>query len=227
MLLLVTEDRRRHRPLLSALLARGIFVYVSSYETAEFYCESKDVGGVVLDCIAALTHGEQLCKDLRDLYPAELPIAALIAEGARPDMLADCLIRVNEGHEREILTFCHQNCGWSEKPLSLYHLTVGNNPTENRYMGRQLKLSQQAHTILRCICYRAPYVTSTDDLLSLCFPEQTKTADHLAMQIAKINHAAQEIDPRPLVINEYGKGYRLRDGIYICHKTHYMRQTAP
>ena len=54
MLLLVSDDRKAYAPIISQLLARGIFAFLCPYETAEFMCEEKDVGGVLLDCVAGL-----------------------------------------------------------------------------------------------------------------------------------------------------------------------------
>ena len=49
--------------------------------------------------------------------------------------------------------------------------------------------------------------------MSLCYPCEYKSISNLAVQIHEINRHAMKIDPRPLIVNVYGKGYRLRDGI--------------
>ena len=214
MLLFVTEDRGRHSETVKRLVKYGIFLYVCPYETAEFLCRKKDIGGVVMDCVAALRNGEKLCAAFRRDYPDAMPIAAIAATESIPDLLIDRLIR--EGKDdlfEEIYDFCVKNCGWSTASLSTFRLTVDEDPQKNLYMGHPFPLPTRAQNILRCVFYRSPKTTPTDDLLTLCFPEGTQSVDNLATQIRKINLRAKQIDPRPLIINEYGKGYRLRDGI--------------
>lgn len=212
MLLWVTENADKHRSTLQALLEKGIFTYVCPYETAAFYCDKKDIGGVILDCVSAIGLGERLCAQLRQSYTEKFPIAALLTENAQTSMLADSLIRTDGEPNQSILTFC-RSCGWQTDPITLYHLTVGADPTQNRYMGQRLRISKSAHAILRCIAYRAPHPTSTDDLLSLCFPQKQASEKQLIATIREINRLAADIDPRPLIVCERGKGYRLRNGI--------------
>ena len=86
-------------------------------------------------------------------------------------------------------------------------------PAETYYMGYPLPLTAREHSILRCLFYRAPYVTSKIDLMELCYPEGTQSLQNIVVQIRQINQKAARIDRRPLIVNVYGKGYRLRDGI--------------
>ena len=111
------------------------------------------------------------------------------------------------------LDFCITDCNWRRKPLSTFALTVGDVPEATLYMGYRLPLSPKEHTILRCLFYRSPYETSADDLLSLCYPTEPVKRENLTVLIARINRKASLIDPNPLIVNRYGKGYRLRDGI--------------
>ena len=144
-----------------------------------------------------------------------MPIAAILSPLAVPDLAVNRLIRLgtNSNLSAEVLDFCRRTCGWSDRALTTYALTVGTSPEENRYMGYPLKLSAREHEILRCLFYRAPYVTTKADLMELCYPEGTQRLDNVTVQIHAINQKAAAIDPRPLVVNVYGKGYRLRDGI--------------
>ena len=79
-------------------------------------------------------------------------------------------------------------------------------------MGYPLPLSPRESTILRCLLYRYPHLTPTDELMSLCFPDERINIENLFVHISVINQRAMKIDPRPLIVNTYGKGYRLRDG---------------
>lgn len=214
MLLIVSDDRKKCFPIVKQLIPHGIFSFLCPYETAEFMCEKKDVGGVLLDCVAGLGKGERLCKIFRSRYP-EMPIGAIISQGAIPNMEVNRLIRTpaSESILDGVLDFCICNCGWRTKKLSTHYLAVEDDPARTVYMGYPLDVSPREHEILRCLFYRAPYVTTKDDLLTLCYPEGMQSHANLSIQIGRINRSAARIDPRPLIVNVYGKGYKLRDGI--------------
>ena len=214
MLLVITDRREFGKELASILLRQGIFTFECPLETGAFYCEEKDTGGVLLDCVSDLKMGEKLCRKLRKTYP-QLPILAIVESNSIPELEADSILREAPLPSLlpSILHFCHHTCGWSTQPLSTYFLTVGNSSDEVFYMGYPLKLSQKAYLILRCLFYRHPKLTSTRDLMALCYPDGTEQVGNLAVQIHHINQSAAKIDPRPLVVNLYGKGYKLRDGI--------------
>ena len=167
-----------------------------------------------MDCIPNLREGERLCRELRKTYP-QMPILALVENQSIPEIEADMILRDGSISELlpDILEFCRRVCGCSAEPLSTYFLTVGENPDEVFYMGYPLHLSPKAFTLLRCLFYRHPNLTSTEDLMSLCYPDGHERVGNLAVQIHHINKCAAKIAPRPLVVNQYGKGYRLRSGI--------------
>ena len=202
------------KQLAADLCAQGIFTFECPPETGAFYCEAKDTGGVILDCIPDLATGEALCGALRKSYP-QMPILAIVPNASIPNLEADRILRTTNPNLllQDILDFCTTLCAWSSKPLSSYFLTVGKTPEETVYMGYPMPLFPRAHRILKCLFYRFPKLTSADDLMSLCYPNGTEQIGNLAVQIRHINQAAAKIDKRPLVINVYGKGYRLRDGI--------------
>jgi len=214
MILFVTERREYHLESLQRLTAEGIFLYPCHFRASVTLCRKKDIGGVVIDCVGEMPKSELLCERLRREQPDEMPIAAIVTPKSIPCLAIDRLIRDHGGDLfDDLLDFCVTNCGWSTDPLSTFYLRVGKNPAENLYMGHPFPLAPRAHTILRCLFYRAPALTSTKDLLRLCYPEGTQVADNLAIQIRNINLLAKKINPHPLIVNEYGKGYRLRDGI--------------
>lgn len=214
MLILVTEHRERYGEILDRLLARGIYTFVCPYETAGVLCEKKDTGGVILDCIGSLPRAERLCAELRERYP-EMPIAAIVAPAAIPELAVNRLMRTNVPLTvwDDVLDFCIRTCGWQTETLSTFFLLVGDTPDKTRYMGYPLPLTPREHLILRFLFYRAPLVTSRDDLTELCYPTGWQGVQNVVVQIQRINRKAARIDPRPLIVNVYGKGYRLRDGI--------------
>ena len=214
MLIIITDRRELGKNLASILTQRGIFAFECPLETGAFYCEKKDTGGVILDCVSNLSKGEQLCRLLRSTYP-KLPILALVERHSVPEIEADMILRDQpiKNLLPDLLDFCQRVCEFNADRLSTYFLTVGETPEEVFYMGYPLRLSQKAFTVLRCIFYRHPNLISTEDLMSLCYPDGRETVGNLAVQIHHINKCALAIDPRPLVVNEYGKGYKLRDGI--------------
>ena len=214
MLMIITDRRDLGKSLASILADRGIFSFECPRETGAFYCEEKDTGGVILDCVPNQTEGEALCRALRRAYP-EMPILVLAAKESRPNVEADMLLRDAPLGDLlpDILEFCRRVCDFSAEPLSSYFLTVGSTPDEVFYMGYPMKLSPRAFHLLRCLFYRYPHQVSTEDLMALCYPEGHEKSNNLAVQIHHINEAALRIDPRPLIVNEYGKGYKLREGI--------------
>ena len=213
MLLLISSRQELIRDLTAHLRERGVYLLWSAPETALFLCEKHDTGGVILDCVPNLQSGESLCRELRAIYP-EMPIAAIVSKHCVPDLPADAILR-----DADVTTLTEQayefclSCGWQERPLQTFALSVGLSPDQTVYMGYPMPLSPRAHNILRCLFYRAPHVTTADELMSLCYPCEYKSISNLAVQIHEINRHAMKIDPRPLIVNVYGKGYRLRDGI--------------
>ena len=214
MLVFVTPYKTRRADLVEHLNRNGVFVYVSSPESAHKIVLQKDTGGVLLDAVGNLGTCERLASDLRSEYPA-MPIAAIVAKDAIPQMEINTLLRDTDERSvlEQALDFCICHCGWRTKVLSTHCLTVDDIPEATLYMGYRLPLSPKEHEILRCLFYRLPYDTATDDLLSLCYPNQPAKRENLTTLIARINQKAKVIDSHPLIVNRYGKGYRLRDGI--------------
>lgn len=212
MLVFVTNAQKSRSSLLPRLAEHGIYTFLCPFETAAFHCDKKDTGGVLLDCVTSLTCGERLCAELRSQYP-EMPIGAIVTPSAVPDLAVNRLIRENGDILDDVLDFCIKNCGWRTARLTTYSLTIEDDPDKTVYMGYRFPLTPREHTILRCLFYRAPRVTSADDLLALCFADASLSAANLSTHISSINRRALELDRRPLIVNVYGQGYRLRDGI--------------
>lgn len=214
MLIVVSDRRAFGKSLAQALTLRGIFSFECPLETGAFYCEEKDTGGVILDCVPDQGAAEALCRQLRKTYP-KLPILLLASQKSRINAEADMILRDAPLCELlpDILEFCRRVCDFSAEPLSSYFLTVGIEPDEVFYMGYPMRLSPRAIILLRCLFYHYPNAVSTEDLMSICYPEGHEKNNNLAVHVHYINEAALRIDPRPLVLNEYGKGYRLREGI--------------
>ena len=213
MLIFVTEHKEKHRYLLDRLFENAVYLFVCSYENAAFYCDRKDTGGVILDAVSELPRAEHLCRELHASYP-EMPIAAIVSKNAIPDLSVSSLLRDTDpiSLTAALLRFCSA-CGWNTRTLSTYALLMSADPRATGYMGYRLPLSPREHDILRCLLYRAPRLTSIDDLMSLCFRGGRQKAENIPVHISNINKRAARIDPRPLIVNVYGKGYRLRDGI--------------
>jgi len=214
MLIFVTPQKTRRAALVEHLNRNGVFIYVSSPDTACKMVMEKDTGGVLLDAVGNLSACERVAATLRRDYPT-MPIGAIVAKDAIPQMEVNCLMR-DTGDKSlfdQALDFCVTDCNWRTKQLSTYALTVGNVPEATLYLGYRLPLSPKEHEILRCLFYRLPYDTSADDLLNLCYPTQAVRRENLTTLIRRINRKAAAIDPHPLILNRYGKGYRLRDGI--------------
>lgn len=213
MLLLITE-----RPIITTTLtewlnSHDIFFYRTPLETAMFNIDKRDTGGVLLDCTSDFKKAEAFCHTLRQRYP-EMPIGVLVAKNDIPNLPADMILR--DGNLTSICEnvaeFCRL-CGWLEHPLRQHSLFVGKPSELIYYMGYPLPLSAREYKILRCLFYRTPRVTDADELMSLCYVGGTQKIDNLSVQISNINRHACKIDPRPLIVNVYGQGYRLRDGL--------------
>ena len=177
-----------------------------------FSCEREDTGAVILDCVPSLSRGEHICADLKKRYP-DMPVAVVATPTAVVNARADAVLR-DENFDtlcENILSLCRAN-GWSFAPLSTYYLRLAP-PDCAEYMGLSLPLSPAEFRILHCIFYHSPRPTSTELLVALSAGEGAKNETSLAVLIHRINQKAAEIDPRPLIVNEYGKGYRIRDGL--------------
>lgn len=212
MLLLITDREGWASHLSPILLKNGIYHLCVPLSFGTFICEREDTGAVILDCVPSLTQGEHICASLKRTYP-DLPVAIVVTHNARPNARADAVLR-DENLDtlcENIISLCKAN-GWSSDTLSTYYLRMSA-PDCVHYMGLQMTLSPAEFRILHCIFYRSPRPTGTEQLLALSAGEGAKNEDALAVLIHRINQKAAKIDTRPLIINEYGKGYRLRDGI--------------
>ena len=212
MLLIITDREGWASRLSPLLLENGIYHLCVPTSFGTFACEREDTGAVILDCVPSLSRGEHICADLKRRYPA-LPVAMVVAPEARPNAHTDAVLRDGNLDTlcENIAFLCHAN-GWSTAPLSTYYLRL-TPPCRADYMGLPLSLSPAEFRILHCIFYRSPHPTDCEHLVALCADEGASSEESLAVLIHRINQKAAEIDPRPLVVNEYGKGYRLRDGI--------------
>lgn len=216
-MMIIISDRSSFSDAVRVFLSsKGVFLFSSALETGEFFCDKKEIGGAILDCVSDESAGEELCLRLRQKY-SEMPIAAIVSEDAVPDLPADRILREKDLSLLlpEILDFCHC-CGWDNSPLSVYHLYVDHQPANTIYMGYPLLLSHREHILLRCLFYRFPLPTSADDLIVLCYPDKVCRIGNIALLVRSINRRAAEIDPRPLIINQYGKGYLLHPDLFAC-----------
>ena len=212
MLLIITDREGWASHLSPLLLANGVYHLCVPTSYGTFTCEREDTGAVILDCVPSLARGEHICADLRQRYP-NMPIALVAPPKAVVNAPADAVLR-DENLDtlcENILSLCHAN-GWSSAPLSTFYLRLAP-PDCAEYMGLSLPLSPAEFRILHCIFYHSPKPTGTELLVALLGSEGAKTEAALAVLIHRINQKAAKIDPRPLIVNEYGKGYRLRDGI--------------
>ena len=197
MLLIVSERTAWWKDQAVRLNRQGIFAFLVPFEQGLRYCKTLATGGVVIDCVRHLKRGEALCRRMRESYP-ELPIAALLCKKAIPDMPVSRVFRESEEDLFSLLLdFCTVSCGWDTGKLSTHALTVANTPCETFYMGCPLGLTER------------------ENLMRLCYPGQMKSTSNLTVHIQSINQKAALIDPRPLIVNERAKGYRLRDGILL------------
>ncbi len=213
MLLLVSERYRLSAFLAAALLHRGVYLYHASPETAEYFCERKEIGALLLDCVKHPERGAELCRRLRASYP-DLPLAVILSPNALLDLPADRILRHTdpEALSRDVADFCRSS-GWDHDALDAFELSLTADPDQTVYMGYPLPLSPREHALLRCLFYRSPHATSSDDLMSACYPLERKGIANLPTLVRRINKRAGSIDPRPLIVNDYAHGYRLRDGI--------------
>lgn len=218
MLVFVTEHRELHRTLLHRLSSRGIFSFCVPFDAALPICRSRDTGGVLLDAVGSLEQAEALCRRLLSRYP-ELPVAALVAEHAVPDMPLSRVIRTSPtgDYADEVCDFCRCNCGFCSEHLSTHELVLGEDPAATLYMGYPLHLSPQEHRILQYLFYRAPRPSSTDDLLALCYPDGEIDRGMLSVLVHRINARAAHIDQRRLIVRAHN-GYCLRAGIFNLPK---------
>ena len=212
MLLIITDREGWASHLSPILLENNIYHLCVPLSYGTFICEREDTGAVILDGVSSLSRAEHICADLKRRYP-ELPVAIVATPETMVNAHADAVLR-DENRDtlcKNILSFCYAN-GWSNKPLSTYYLRMG---AQHRvdYMGLSMTLSPSEYRILHCIFYHSPRPTSTTLLVSLLTNDGAKNETSLAVLIHRINQKAAEVDPRPLIVNEYGKGYRLRDGI--------------
>ncbi len=212
-MLLIITDREGWASRLSPLLLQdGIYHLCVPTSFGTFACEREDTGAVILDCVPSLTQGEHICADLKRRYP-NMPVAIVAAPEACVNAHTDAVLRDGNLDTlcENIISLCQAN-GWSRGPLSTYYLRL-TPPNRAEYMGLTLPLSPAEFRILHCIFYRSPKPTSTEQLIALSANDGASSEDSLAVLIHRINQKATEIDLRPLIVNEYGKGYRLRDGI--------------
>ncbi len=212
MLLIITDREGWAFHLSPLLLENGIYHLCVPTSFGTFACEREDTGAVILDCVTSLARGEHICADLKRRYP-NLPVAMVVSPEARPNAHADAVLRDKSLDTlcENIASLCQAN-GWSSAPLSTYYLRMG---AQNRvdYMGHSFALSPAEFRILHCIFYRSPQPTNSEHLVAFCANDGASSEESLAVLIYRINQKAALIDPRPLIVNEYGKGYRLRDGI--------------
>lgn len=213
-MLLIMTDREGWASYLSPiLLENGIYHLCVPLSFGTFTCEREDTGAVILDAVPSLSRTEHICADLKRRYP-DMPVAIIAAPKACVNAHTDAVLRDGDIDElcQSILSICHAASGWNSSPLSTYYLRL-TPPDRAEYMGLLLPLSPSEFRILHCIFYHSPKPTSTELLVALLANEVAKNEASLAVLIHRINQKAAKIDPRPLIVNEYGKGYRLRDGI--------------
>ena len=212
MLLIITDREGWASHLSPVLFANGIYHLCVPISYGTFTCEREDTGAVIVDCVPSLSRGEHICADLKRRYP-NMPVVMVAAPEAVVNAPADAIWRDGNLDTlcENILSLCRAS-GWSFAPLSTYYLRLAP-PNCADYMGFPLSLSPFEFRILHCIFYHSPRPTSTQLLVALLKNEGAKSEDALAVLIHRINQKAAQTDPRPLIINEYGKGYRLRDGI--------------
>lgn len=214
MLVFITDRRDFGRTVSAILRKKGIFLIQCPLEVALFTCERYDTGGVILDAVKDLSLAERVCDQLRQTYPP-MPIAVIASAEQCPSLPADRILRDIGDTSRladDAEHFYCVDCGWNVPVFSFYYLSMGVDPDSTVYMGYPLHLSPTEHMLLRCLFYRYPRLTSVDELLTLCF-DRAQNAANLSVHISNINRRAAQLDPRPLIVNAYGKGYRLRDGL--------------
>ena len=215
MLLLITDQKELGNALVDFLFQKGIYCLLSPLETGEFFCREMDTGGVILDCQPQhrQSAGFALANTLKGLYP-EMPLAVLWKQRRTPPPEATLLLEPDkEGDDlfEKIRHFCLEDCGWIEEPLSSVFLQVGKDPKDTMYLGQPFHLSPIENEVLRFLFYRSPSPTATRALCYLCSPLRPFSKNTMYVLIRRINRRAKKIFPLPLIVNEYGKGYRLRN----------------
>ena len=212
MLVLISERFSEFAQIADHLTDRGIFLLHCPIETAEFVCDKYDTGGVILDLTTRANDGLELLDRVRTIYP-EMPIAVIANKKKFPWLTFDYMIEHGDADamEREILAFCFLNCRFHVLTISGPHLSILQKAV--CYHGQMLALSPRQHRVLRCLAYRAPRIVEKGDLLSMCFPTELRTPADLAVLIHGINERAARLGLDPLIVNLYGKGYRIREGL--------------
>ena len=209
-MLILATDRETTKRLAVPLTDRGILLFTCPLETAQFLCDKKDTGGVIVDCLPCHSVGAALCASLRRLYP-NLPIAAI---ASAPILACNRILPESSDEDERIAEaecFARELCG-VPSALSTYALTADPATRAVQYLGYLIKLSPTEFRLLYCLFYRSPRPTTADDLLSLCYHNGPRTVSNVTVQIHRINQKAVRIDPRPLIVCTTD-GYRLRDGI--------------
>ncbi|MBR2926705.1 MAG: winged helix-turn-helix domain-containing protein [Clostridia bacterium] len=215
-MLLLVSDRTELRRAISEVLAEiGIFFFDIPLEVAEFYCDTRDTGGVILDCAPHSARAGALFAALKEKYPA-LPIAIILPQNGIAELLADKVLRGEDilSLKEGASAFYRAICQGDFTVFSTHALTVTDDPTATRYLGYPLPLSKTEHRILRCLIYRAPLVTSKDDLMTLAYHSGGQSILNLSVLIRRINQKASAISHEPLILNRYGKGYVLNKRIF-------------
>jgi DNA-binding response OmpR family regulator len=217
MLLLITDQKELGNALVDLLFQKGIYCLLSPLETGEFFCREMDTGGVILDCQPQpkQAEGVALANTLKSLYP-EMPLAVLWKQRRTPPPSASLLLdpsgEKNDLYET-LLHFCREDCGWIDEPISSVFLQVGKDPKDTMYLGQPFHLSPIENEVLRFLFYRSPSPTSTRALCYLCSPLRPFSKNTMYVLIRRINRRAKKFFPYPLIVNEYGKGYRLRHAL--------------
>jgi hypothetical protein len=219
MLLLITNRKELGNSLVDLLFEEGIYCLWTPLETGEFFCKEMDTGGVILDCYPQSTQAEgiALANTLKGLYP-EMPMAILWKQRRTPPPDNVTLLPGPPGEDikeiaDEILHFCFEDCKCIRQPFSSSFLTVGKNPEDAYYLRHRLELSPVENEILRFLFYNSPSYTSTRALCYLCSPLHPYSKSTMYVLIRRINRRALKYFPLPLIVNEYGKGYRLRNAL--------------
>ncbi len=218
MILLISDRPHLSREMAHSLLEGGIYLFCASFENAVFMARTKDIGGVILDGVPHPKAASALAGLLRSKYP-DMPMALVLTPSLRQmeEQLCfpvECILREADpaALSAKMLAFCRR-IGWSAEGLQSFELSIGTSPSEVVYMGYPFPLARREYALLRCLFYRSPDLTPADDLMSLCYPKERKSISNITLLVHNINQHALKIDPRPLIVNVYGKGYRLRDGI--------------
>jgi DNA-binding response OmpR family regulator len=212
MLVVVSEQFSDLSAIADRLTDRGIFLLHCPIETAEFVCNKYDTGGVLLDLTSRAREGVALFERLRRIYPA-MPIGVICDKNRFPWIPFDAVIRRSDDEEieRGILAFCLRRCRFYVGAVSGREFCLMRRAFY--YRGRLFSLSPRQHRVLRCLAYRSPRTVERGDLLSMCFPTELVTPSELAVLIHSINKRLVQNGLEPLIVNVYGKGYRLLDGV--------------